>query len=247
MSQEGSRKSLRLPGRWRSWALATLLTSLALPAATVSARPADQAPAAPREAESAVAAEPRIVRDRVGYGAERRRQMAAYSERHYGDREWRLRDPDAIVLHFTASDSYSSVWSTFDSNAPNLGEEPGVCAQYVIKQSGTIGELVRPGIRCRHTIGLNHRAIGIEMVQETGRGPHWADRQILARRPQVRAALRLVAWLQARFEIRTGDVIGHAMANDSPYFKDLEGWRNDHADWLERDVRTFHKRLRRLG
>ena len=172
--------------------------------------------------------------------------MAAYSRRHYGKREWRLRDPDAIVLHFTASDSYSSVWSTFDSNAPNLGETPGVCSQYVIKQRGTIAELVPPRIRCRHTIGLNHRSIGIEMVQATGRGPRWADRQILSRRPQIRSALRLVAWLQARFEIRTGDVIGHSMANDSPYFKDLEGWRNDHSDWLKRDVKVFRKRLRRL-
>ena len=42
------------------------------------------------------------------------------------------------------------------------------------------------------------------------------------------------------------DVIGHAMANDSPYFKDLEGWRNDHTDWLRRDVLDFHHRLRRL-
>ena len=31
-------------------------------------------------------------------------------------------------------------------------------------------------------------------------------------------------------------MIGHAMANHSPYFKDLEGWRNDHTDWLRRDV-----------
>ena len=170
--------------------------------------------------------------------------MAAYSHRHYGDREWRLRDPDAIVLHFTGSSSYTSAWSTFESNAPNMGETPGVCAHYVVKQSGTIAELVPPRIRCRHAIGLNHRSIGIEMVQETGGGSHWADRQILARGPQIRSALRLVRWLQARHEIRTGDVIGHAMVNDSPYFKDLEGWRNDHSDWLKRDVKTFRHRLR---
>jgi N-acetyl-anhydromuramyl-L-alanine amidase AmpD len=193
------------------------------------------------------AAKARIVSDHIAYGAERRRQMAAYSKRHYGDREWRLRDPDAIVLHFTATDSYAAVWSTFDSNAPNMGETPGVCSHYVIKQSGTIAELVPPRIRCRHAIGLNHRSIGIEMVQSTGRGPHWADRQILERRPQIHPALRLVARLQGRFEIRTGDVVGHAMANDSPYFKDLEGWRNDHSDWLKRDVRVFRHRLRRLG
>jgi hypothetical protein len=189
---------------------------------------------------------PGIVEDPISYGGERREQMAGYSRRHYGDREWRLRDPDAIVLHYTAGGGYASAWSTFDSNAPNRGELPGVCAHYVIKKSGRIGELVPPRIRCRHTIGLNHRSIGIEMVQEAGPGSAWADRQILERRPQIRAALRLVDWLQGRFEIGTGDVIGHSMADDSPYFKDLEGWRNDHTDWLERDVRVFRKRLRRL-
>ena len=37
------------------------------------------------------------------------------------------------------------------------------------------------------------------------------------------------------------DVIGHAMANDSPHFKDLEGWKNDHVDWLGADVRKYRK------
>ena len=196
-------------------------------------------------APAAAAPQPAIDSDHISYGGERRAQMAAYSQRHYGQREWRLTDPDVIVLHFTASDSYESVWSTFDSNAPNRGELPGVCSHYVIKQSGTIAELVPPRIRCRHAIGLNHRSIGIEMVQEAGPGSHWADQQILHRHPQVRSALRLVRWLQGRYGISTGNVIGHAMANDSPYFKDLEGWVNDHTDWLKRDVKEFRKRLRR--
>ena len=186
---------------------------------------------------------PPIDPDRISYEAERKRQMAGYSNRHYGAREWRLTDPDVIVLHFTASNSYSSAWNTFESNAPSLGEPPGVCAHYLIDQDGAIGELVPPSIRCRHTIGLNHRSIGIEMVQETGRGSHWADQQILDRRPQIRAALRLVRWLQDRHGIPSRDVIGHAMANDHRYFKDLEGWRNDHTDWLKRDVREFRDRL----
>jgi len=198
-------------------------------------------------ASQAAAPKPEVVEDPISYGGERRDQMAGYSRRHYGEREWRLRDPDAIVLHFTAGPSYASAWNAFDSNAPNLGESPGVCAHYVVKQSGTIAELVPPRIRCRHTIGLNHRSIGIEMVQEAGRGSHWADQQILDRKPQIRAALRLVRWLQGRYAIATGDVIGHAMANDSPYFKDLQGWRNDHTDWLKRDVKVFRKRLRELG
>jgi hypothetical protein len=116
----------------------------------------------------------------------------------------------------------------------------------VIGKDGQIHRLVRPAIRCRHTIGLNHLAIGVEMVQEGGRSSHWADRRILDRERQIRAALHLVGWLKQRYGVRMRDVIGHAMANDSPHFKDLEGWRNDHRDWLRRDVRTFRHRLHRL-
>jgi N-acetyl-anhydromuramyl-L-alanine amidase AmpD len=192
-----------------------------------------------------LAHKPAITEDHVSYGDQRKSQMARYSDRHYGEREWRLTDPKVIVLHFTATDSYSSVWNTFNSNAPSLGEPPGVCAQYVVEQNGTIDELVAPRIRCRHTIGLNHVAIGIEMVQSTGPGSHWADQQILNRRPQIRAALKLVRWLQARYEIRTNEVIGHSMANDDRYFEDLRGWTNDHTDWLKRDVREFRQRLKR--
>jgi N-acetyl-anhydromuramyl-L-alanine amidase AmpD len=196
-------------------------------------------------AAGAANAKPRIHEDPISYGVHRRAEMAAYSHRHYGDREYRLTNPQVVVLHFTATDSYSSVWSTFDSNAPNMGELPGVCSHYVIEQDGTINELVPPRLRCRHTIGLNYTAIGIEMVQATGRGSHWADQQILARGPQIRAALRLVRWLQSRYGIPTGEVIGHAMANDDPHFKDREGWVNDHTDWLKRDVKEFRARLRR--
>ncbi len=205
--------------------------------------------AAPRGTPSAGRARlrrPPIDRDRIPYGRERKRQMAAYSARHYGPRRWRLRNPRAIVLHFTAGPSYRSAWETFASNAPNLGERPGVCSHFVVEKSGRIHKLVRPGIRCRHTIGLNHRSIGVEMVQEAGRGSHWADRQILHRQRQIHAVLRLVGWLKQRFGIKMRDIIGHATANDSPYFKDLQGWRNDHTDWLRRDVRKFHHRLERL-
>ncbi len=232
METEGSRKTSSLR-RWVAfWALATTLaaalgTTSAWPAATLSA----------------TAGKPSITEDHISYGDARKRQMAAYSKRHYGDREWRLERPKVIVLHFTATDSYSSVWSTFESNAANLGEKPGVCSHYVIEQDGTVDELVPPRIRCRHTVGLNHVAIGIEMVQATGRGSHWADQQILSRGHQVGAALRLVRWLQGRYGIPTGEVIGHSMANDDRYFLDREGWVNDHTDWLKRDVKEFRKRL----
>jgi N-acetylmuramoyl-L-alanine amidase len=185
---------------------------------------------------------PPIVRDFIPYGSVRRRQMAAYSLRHYGSSTWLLR-PSVIVLHYTAGSTYRGARAVFVANAPNLGELPGVAAHFVIDKDGTIYQLVPLYVRVRHAIGLNHRALGIEFVQEGGSGPRWADAQILARKAQMRAALRLVRYLRARYGIRLRDVIGHAMANDSPYFRDLLGWRNDHTDWLAADVRVFRARL----
>jgi beta-N-acetylhexosaminidase len=196
-----------------------------------------------------VAAKPKrppIDRDPIPYGHKRKHEMAGYSKRHYGDREWRLRNPKVIVLHFTAGPSYSAAWNTFASNDPNMGELPGTCSHFIVSKGGQIHRTVPPSIRCRHAIGLNYTAIGIEMVQEAGSGSHWADQQILHREPQIHRVLRLVAWLKHRYGIKMRNIIGHAMANDSPYFKDLEGWRNDHTDWLRSDVKKFRHRLRRM-
>ena len=75
-------------------------------------------------------------------------------------------DPQVIVQHFTVTDTFQPVFDYFSVNAPDpeLGELPGVCAHYVIDRDGTIYELVPPRIMCRHTVGLNYTAIGIEHV-----------------------------------------------------------------------------------
>jgi len=170
--------------------------------------------------------------------------MAGYAYRHYGVRSFRLH-PKLIVLHFTDSGpgSYPGVHALFNANAPNGGELPGVCAHYVVDQDGTIYQQVRLAIMCRHAIGVNDHAIGIEMIQQQGISSHWADQQILHRRPQIRSVLALVRWLQGRFHIAQKNVIGHSMANDSPFFHDREGWRNDHTDWQAQDVRELRRRL----
>ena len=191
--------------------------------------------------------QPEMTEHYISYGKERKREMARYSNRHYGSPTWKLHKKKVIVLHFTATSTYEPVWNHFESNSPSRGESPGVCAHFVVDKDGTIYKLVRTFIRCRHAIGLNHRSIGIEMVQETGEGSHWASQQILNRRPQIRAALRLVRYLKATHGIRMRNLIGHAMANNSPFFKDLQGWRNDHTDWLWRDVKEFRRRLRAIS
>lgn len=180
----------------------------------------------------------------IPYGPRRRQQMAAYSWRHYGARQWRLTNPRAVVLHFTVSSTWQSAWNLFASNTPAPGpagsraESPGSCTHFIVHTDGRIIQAAPLGVMCRHAIGINHRAIGIEFVEMSS-----AD-NVLHRPVQRRAGLRLVRWLQGRFGIPARDVIGHGMVNDSRWFAERQpGWRNDHTDWNRRQVRQFRAGL----
>src|SRR5207253_6121710 len=144
-------------------------------------------------------------------GAARRAETAQYAERHYGLHTWRLTSPHVIVEHYTGSNSFASAWSTFASDAPDgeLGEKPGTCAHFVIDRDGTIYQLVPLDTICRHTVGLNWTAIGIEHVGVS-------DAEILHDPRQLSASLRLTVWLMQRYGIALGDVIGHNESLTSP-------------------------------
>jgi beta-N-acetylhexosaminidase len=213
------------------------LVSLAVVVAMLAAgQPALAAPPAPS------AIKPTIVWKKIPFGAKRKRQMAAYSRRHYGEREWRLTDPHVIVEHYTDGTSFESAWNTFASNATHLGEKPGTCAHFIVDTDGTIYQLVNLAIRCRHAIGMNWTAIGIEHVGTNAR-------DILDDGPMMRASLRLTAWLMLRYRIHIGNVIGHAETLDSPYHHELEpSWRcSTHADWNHREMRIYRRRLARVA
>lgn len=183
-----------------------------------------------------------VRQDPIPFGATRKRQMAEYDLRHYGRRSVAL-TPKVIVLHYTAGDSYQSARGLFTSNAPAPGpsgtkpESPGTCTHFVIDKDGTTYQLVPLNIACRHAIGLNQVSVGIELVE-----PKDAT-NILARRAQTDAAVRLVKVLQNEYEIPDSDVIGHSMANDHRLFEDLQGWKNDHGDWTPEQVAAFRKYL----
>src|SRR6201995_1316970 len=109
---------------------------------------------------------PAIVQKPIPFGAARRAQTAAYSERHYGEHTWRLTHPHVIVEHMAETSSAAAVHNTFAPDVPDveLGELPQVCSHYVIGSSGRIFQMVNLRTRCRHTVGLNWTAIGIEHV-----------------------------------------------------------------------------------
>jgi N-acetylmuramoyl-L-alanine amidase len=187
---------------------------------------------------------PHIVWKPIPFGAERKAEMAAYAKRHYGIDTWRIQGPHVIVEHYTASDTFSSAWNTFASNAPDgeLGGLPGDCAQFIVDTDGTIYQLVPLDTMCRHTVGLNWTAIGIEDVGTS-------DRQILDDRRQLDASLRLTLWLMARFHIQLRNVIGHNESLTSPYHRELDpAWRcQTHGDWVKADMDVYRADLRRLA
>jgi N-acetylmuramoyl-L-alanine amidase len=189
---------------------------------------------------------PRIVVKPIPFGPARLAETRAYARRHYRLDTWRLRRPRVIVEHYTASDSFASAYSTFASNTRNLGELPGVCAHFVIDRDGTIYRLVPPSIICRHTVGLNWTALGIEHVGTS-------DAQILANRRQLDASLRLTSWLMSRYGIRLRNVIGHNESLTSPYHRELNrAWRcQTHGDWTRADMQIYRaalaRRARRYG
>jgi hypothetical protein len=195
---------------------------------------------APRPAAAAAAPKPPIEWDPIPFGADRKRQMRRYSLRHYGAAKAKLVDPKVIVQHYTASSSFSSAFDTFAANAPDVefGERPGVCAHYLIDRDGAIHQLVSLRWRCRHTVGLNHAAIGIEHVGVS-------DADVMGRRRQVRASLRLTRWLQTRFGILTRDVIGHSESLSSPYHHERVRAMRDrtHSDFSAATMRRYRGRL----
>jgi N-acetylmuramoyl-L-alanine amidase len=186
---------------------------------------------------------PHIVWKPIPFSAQRLAETASYAKRHYGVDTAHIRGPHVIVEHYTVSTTMISAWSTFAQDVPDseLHELPGTCAHFIVDRDGTIYQLVPLDVICRHTVGLNLVALGIEHVG-------MSDAQVLDDPAQMRASLHLTAWLMQRYHIPLGDVIGHAESLTSPYHHELYGpWRcQTHADWQPADMGVYRHRLRAL-
>ena len=225
------------------WVRRSLLAATAVAVAVSLGTPAGEDPSRAASAGAAAAdLRPKIQVRAIPFGPKRKRQMAAYSARHYGERTWRLRRPRVIVQHMAQAPTVSAIYDTFARNVadPELGELPNVCAHFVVSRRGRILRLVNLRTRCRHTVGLNWTAIGIEHVG-------YGDGDVLGNRRQLRASLELTRWLRCRYGIRVRDVIGHRESLRSPYHRErVPGLRNQtHGDWRNASMRPYRRKLRR--
>jgi N-acetylmuramoyl-L-alanine amidase len=236
-----------LPGTATSWQNHTFPRDSAfvveLPAGRLDAAETDRHAGAVLALARAIAP-PRIVQTPIPFGPRRRREMRAYANRHYGIDDHRLRRPRVIVQHYTASNSFSSAFETFAADTPDveLGELPGVCAHYLIDRDGTVHQLVPTSIMCRHTVGLNWTAIGIEHVGTS-------DAQVLANRVQRAASLRLTRMLQGWHQIAARNVIGHAESLSSPFHRERVARlrTQTHGDFARATMQRYRRLLSRMA
>jgi N-acetylmuramoyl-L-alanine amidase-like protein len=195
-------------------------------------------------ATTAAAAKPDIKKRLIPYPKKRKREMAAYSKRHHGQYKWQLVDPKLIVIHYSEAGSIGAIYNTFAPDTPDVEfhQLPGVCSHYAVGGGGGVFKFVPPSIRCRHTVGLNHVAIGIEHVG-------FSDSDILNRPSQLNASLQLTQWLRCRFGIPIEGVIGHNESLSSPYYKELDPRfkGQTHGDFNRAAMDIYRDDLRKLG
>jgi N-acetylmuramoyl-L-alanine amidase len=178
----------------------------------------------------------------IPYGAARKREMAAYSLRHYGEHTYVLSHPKVIVEHYTETATAQEAFNTFAPDVPDneFHELPNTCAHFLVEPNGRIDQLVALSLRCRHTTGLNWTAIGIENVG-------FSDQAILDDPAQIAASLRLTRWLRCRYAISLKNVIGHNESLSSPYHHDLVPafQHQTHSDWSHADMSRYRALLAR--
>lgn len=106
------------------------------------------------------------------FDAQRLLLTSVYSRNHYGKNTFRLTDPEMIVVHYTAIQSLQDTLQFFKPALLDRqyrmdiasGGDVNVSAHYVVDSHGELYQLASEDVICRHTIGFNHTAIGIENV-----------------------------------------------------------------------------------
>lgn len=179
-----------------------------------------------------------------------------YIRRHYRDRvfNWQRRAdgaylirPAMVVLHHTGGLSLRSALYTLTSL--RLGSRAGltrptslsVGVPYLVARSGRVYRLFTDDDRFgRHTIGLNHSAIGVENVGTKRSGFTAA---------QIESNVRLVQYLAMRYPLRY--LIGHRevyqMARTPYYLEAVPKYCSNKNDPTWRALRLIRKRAQPLG
>lgn len=127
-----------------------------------------------------------------------KKDIADYSLRHYGEKEWRL-DPNCIILHYTAGKSFPKNLIEGDDFG---GERPALASHYILSDSEG-WEIIPPNVRCRAAYGVNHRGVSIEMIAADG--PDLIENH----KATLDRCVELVVGLIREFDIPASEIYSH--------------------------------------
>jgi N-acetyl-anhydromuramyl-L-alanine amidase AmpD len=174
----------------------------------------------------------RVVDRPIPFGKQREALTREYLRERYGlpGEDASIR-PRMVVLHWTAIPTLEGSFGAFEPETlPNTrgdiqqGGALNVSAHYLVDRDGTIYRLLPDTLMARHTIGLNHCAIGIENVGGTPQTPLTPA--------QLRANIWLVRKLAGKYPIEY--VIGHheyTLFEGHPLWLEKEGaYRTEKTD-----------------
>ncbi|QRN02589.1 N-acetylmuramoyl-L-alanine amidase [Legionella sp. MW5194] len=171
-----------------------------------------------------------IIQKPIQFDKERVALTRDYQRHHYGiDSESIAIEPKMVVLHWTMLPTMDIVFRLFNppalpKNSPRRNELPGdlnVSSHFLVDKDGRIYQLMPETWMARHSIGLNHYAIGIENVGGV-------DGKDDLTEEQVRANAFLVCYLKAKYP-QIENVIGH---NEYLNYKNT-------PLWLEKDPNYY--------
>jgi N-acetyl-anhydromuramyl-L-alanine amidase AmpD len=109
---------------------------------------------------------------RLIFDTERLQLTLDYTRQHYGEATAILSNPQMIVVHFTKIPTLRKTLDFFRPARidPKIrrdiagGGDVNVSAHYLVDRDGSLYQLAAEDILCRHVIGFNHSAIGIENI-----------------------------------------------------------------------------------
>ena len=163
-------------------------------------------------------AELSVVDRSVELGDYRMELIREYAQLHYGNEEVYIQ-PQAIVLHWTASSSGEGVYAYFypaetENSFYRKQGRLNVSAQCLVERDGTIFRLTPETLLNRHAIGINWCAIGIENVGGV-------DGKEDLTQEQVQANRKLIIYLKEKYPEITY-LLGHYQLK---YMRDTALWK----------------------
>lgn len=175
---------------------------------------------------SNVTAAPNIIDKPVLWNDYREQLTLEYAETHYGMSITTI-EPRAVVVHWTAGDTWESAYYTFYGETRGDGSGTvNVSSQFIVDRDGTIYRTMPETTLARHVIGYNWCAIGIENVGGVGNVEDLTDEQL-------QANIELIRYLHEKYPT-IEYVFGHyqqvAARESGLYIENVQGYYSIKAD-----------------